>query len=193
MLSLERVSPLTLKNPGGYNRATSRKNSVVKTLGSIKERFYWVHYWHDVQEWCHRFVCGPLRPLGQYNVGSPTEHIAIDVLGPLPETEAGNRSWLWANYIKGHASVSDHCQRLWQFQSSAKKLRLWPSCSPGKWSGMHLGVPDQERNFESTLVADPWNEILYNVLLAWNPLQCTIGIWRLMLVSLWACSHYYYV
>ena len=30
-------------------------------------------------------------PLKTYNVGSPMERIAIDVLGPLPMTEAGNK------------------------------------------------------------------------------------------------------
>ena len=34
--------------------------------------------------------------LGQYNVGAPMERLAIDVLGPLPTTEAGNKYLLIA-------------------------------------------------------------------------------------------------
>ena len=29
--------------------------------------------------------------MGQHNVGAPMERIAVDVLGPLPESEQGNK------------------------------------------------------------------------------------------------------
>ena len=38
----------------------------------------------------------PREPLQAYNVGAPMERIAIDVLGPLPETDNGNKYLLIA-------------------------------------------------------------------------------------------------
>nr|WP_253310135.1 reverse transcriptase domain-containing protein [Rickettsia endosymbiont of Ceutorhynchus assimilis] len=73
---------------------------VNKTLDKIRERFYWVHYHKDVKSWCRKCdICatskGPkLRsrgPMKQYNVGPPFERIAIDVAGPFPESERGNK------------------------------------------------------------------------------------------------------
>ena len=64
-------------------------------LGRVRQIFYWVQCWKDVQEWCCNCdLCaqkkGPQKkikaPMGKYNVGSLMERIAIDVLGPLPLT-----------------------------------------------------------------------------------------------------------
>ncbi|MCG8621537.1 MAG: hypothetical protein MJE68_05995, partial [Proteobacteria bacterium] len=71
-----------------------------KTLGRFRERFYWVQYSKDVKDYCRKCdLCasrrGPARkiraPLSQYNVGAPMERLAIDVLGPLPQSDDGNR------------------------------------------------------------------------------------------------------
>ena len=54
----------------------------------------------DVASWCRKCVPCQLRkrpqkslrsPMQQYIVGAPLERIAIDILGPLPETHDGNR------------------------------------------------------------------------------------------------------
>ena len=83
-----------------HNSKTSGHLGVAKTLGRIRERFYWVKCRQEVQEWCRNCdICaqkrGPqkkiLAPLKTVNVGSPMERIAIDILGPLPVTEAGNK------------------------------------------------------------------------------------------------------
>ena len=71
-----------------------------KTLGRIRQRFYWVQCRKDVQDWCRNCdLCaqkrGPQKkikaPMRKYIVGSPMERIALDVLGPLPLTESGNK------------------------------------------------------------------------------------------------------
>jgi len=83
-----------------HNSQTAGHLGVAKTLSRVRERFYWVQCVRDVQQWCRNCdVCaqkrGPQRktkaPMAKYNVGSPMERIAIDVLGPLPVTEAGNK------------------------------------------------------------------------------------------------------
>ena len=73
---------------------------VKKTLSRLRQRFYWLGMRKDVQEWCR--VCdtcnakkGPARkgraPLQLYQVGAPMERVAVDIVGPLPATAAGNR------------------------------------------------------------------------------------------------------
>ena len=71
-----------------------------KTLDKVRQRFYWAKCSADVRDWCKRCeVCarkkGPGRrkrsPLQRYDVGCPMERIALDVMGPFPETDAGNK------------------------------------------------------------------------------------------------------
>ena len=84
-------------------------------------------------------------PLQLYNVGKPMEHVAIDVLGPLPETESRNKyiliamdyfsKWSEAYALPNQQAVTVACVLVSQFFS-------------------RFGVPaklhsDQGRNFES--------------------------------------------
>ncbi|MDM1514777.1 hypothetical protein HX055_18885, partial [Myroides odoratimimus] len=71
-----------------------------RTLVKIKERFYWLHCKYDVEDWCRKCtscaaVKGPqTRSRGAmkiYNVGMPWERIALDIAGPFPITDSGNR------------------------------------------------------------------------------------------------------
>ena len=71
-----------------------------KTMSKLRARFFWVGQRLDVKKWCEScHICqakkGPSvkrrAPMKQYNVGYPGERVAIDVLGPLPESSAGNR------------------------------------------------------------------------------------------------------
>ena len=71
-----------------------------KTLGRLRQRFYWLGMRNDVKEWCRACeVCcakkGPQRrgnaPLQLLVSGSPMERVAVDIAGPLPITKSGNR------------------------------------------------------------------------------------------------------
>ena len=73
---------------------------VNKTLGRIRERFYWVPCSKDIKAFCKSCnLCasrrGPTKkiraPLHQYSVGAPMERLAIDVVGPLPQNSQGNK------------------------------------------------------------------------------------------------------
>ena len=66
-----------------------------KTVKMLKERFY-----NNVQDWCQtRATCARRNspptshraPLQTIVAGYPTQVMAIDLLGPLPESENGNR------------------------------------------------------------------------------------------------------
>ena len=71
-----------------------------KTLHRLQEKYYWVRMIQDVRSWlrqctgCAKRKSPPKRrraPLRQYRVGGPLERVALDILGPLPVTESGNK------------------------------------------------------------------------------------------------------
>lgn len=132
---------------------------VNKTLGKVRERFYWVQCSRDVRDWCrHCDTCasrrGPSRttraPMGQYLVGAPLERIAIDVLGPLPETEIGNKYLLIAQdyftkWVEAYALPNQEAVTV-----AEVLVREFVS---------RFGVPmvlhsDQGRNFESAVFSE---------------------------------------
>ena len=70
-----------------------------KLLGKVKERFYWPGMQQDARDWCRtcefcatrktapKRNCAPLQTI---KAGFPMQVVAADILGPLPESEAGN-------------------------------------------------------------------------------------------------------
>ena len=70
-----------------------------KTLHRVKERFYWPGHYNDVCNWCltckacaTRKTPAPTQraPLGTVKAGYPTQVMAVDLVGPLPESTSGN-------------------------------------------------------------------------------------------------------
>ena len=83
-----------------HNSSTAGHLGVKKTQEKVQSRFYWVGQRHDVAEWCKACpVCasrksGPRKqraPMQLELAGHPMEWIAMDILGPLPLTECGNK------------------------------------------------------------------------------------------------------
>ncbi|CAB4041567.1 Hypothetical predicted protein, partial [Paramuricea clavata] len=113
-IRLQLVVPNSLKQPiltQLHNHVTAGHFGVTKTVERIRQKFYWVNCRSDVQLWCGRCsLCssrkGPTpqrkAPLGKYLVGTPMERIAVDVMGPLPLSEGGNRYILVAMVILLH-------------------------------------------------------------------------------------------
>ena len=73
---------------------------VEKTLSKLKERFYWPGYHTDVQNWCRNCpVCTSRKnlapkaraPLTSIKTGYPLQMVAMDILGPFPESPTGNK------------------------------------------------------------------------------------------------------
>ncbi len=71
-----------------------------KTLRKVRERYFWVGSSSYVAKWCrecaecqkkHKPKQSRKAPMKIYNVGAPLERMAIDLLGPLPESKQGNR------------------------------------------------------------------------------------------------------
>ena len=92
-------------------------------------------------------------PLSLYNVGSPMERVAIDILGPLPELDAGNKYFLivmdyFSKWPEGYALPNMEAQTV--------------ADAPLEGFFSRFGMPlelhsDQGRNFESTLFKDVWD------------------------------------
>ena len=70
-----------------------------KTFHHLKERFYWSGHYNNVQEWCSTCASCATRksnsqaaraPLGTIRAGYSTQIIAVDLVGPLPESENKN-------------------------------------------------------------------------------------------------------
>ena len=70
-----------------------------KTFNRVQERFYWPAYWNTTKDWC--LTCqncstrkSPTHPrkalLGTIRAGYPSQIIAVDLLGPLPESPQKN-------------------------------------------------------------------------------------------------------
>ena len=71
-----------------------------KTANRLKERFYWPGHWQDVRSWCRTCttcatrkmpVPGRRAPLQNIRAGYPLQMIAVDIMGPFPEGDSGNR------------------------------------------------------------------------------------------------------
>ena len=70
-----------------------------KTFNRVKERFYWPGYYDDTRRWCQTCASCATRkqpptarraPLGTITASQPAEIMAMDILGPFPESERGN-------------------------------------------------------------------------------------------------------
>ncbi|KAG1963495.1 retrotransposable element [Pimephales promelas] len=130
-----------------------------KTVRRLRQRFYWPGCRQDTEMYVHCCdICtaqkGPSQrshaPLQQYLVGAPMERIGVDILGPFPITDAGNRFVLvamdyftkWPEaYAVPDQSASTTAQRLVDEMFA------------------RFGVPDelhsdQGRNFESRLFSE---------------------------------------
>ena len=125
-----------------------------KVKPKVSERYYWAGMDADIRAYLRRCTgCAqkknPQRkhraPLKQHRVGAPLERIAIDVLGPLPETHRGNKYILvvgdyWTKWMEAYA-IEDQ-----QAETVAEKLVCEFVCRFGAPAELHS---DQGRNFES--------------------------------------------
>ena len=130
-----------------------------KTLAKVKERFYWPGHSTDVKTWCQccpacttRKTPAPRNraPLQSVKVGYPMQMVAVDILGPLLESDTGNSyilvatdyftRWVEAYPIPNQEAVT-----------VAKKLTDELFFRFGPPDQLHS---DQGRQFESELLAE---------------------------------------
>ncbi|CAK1584386.1 unnamed protein product [Parnassius mnemosyne] len=122
-----------------HNDCSGGGRGVKRTLLKIRERFYWVHYRDNVEDWCRKCtscvaVNGPQArsrgALKLYNVGAPWERTALDVAGKFPESESGNKYFVvvtdyftkWPSTYNRFVVISKRCSRKYISDTSFCKL-----------------------------------------------------------------------
>ena len=142
-----------------HSHTTGSHRGVRKTLCALQSRYYWPGITSAVYRLvacCH--VCGSKKmwgkkrraPLKQYVVGTPMERIAIDILGPLPETSRKNKFILVVSdyFTKWTESYPIPNQ---EAITVAEKLVSEFICRFGVPRQLHS---DQGTNFESKVFAE---------------------------------------
>ena len=128
-----------------------------KMLSQLKERFYWPSMAEDVRHWCQTCsVCatkkspqqGSRAPMQTIQAGSPMQVVAVDITGPLPESEAGNRYILvvgdyFTKWMEAYAIPDQEATTV------ATKLVDEFYCRFGPPEQLHS---DQGKQFESKLI-----------------------------------------
>lgn len=131
---------------------------VTKTLLRLRQSFYWGQQRRDVEDYCRRCDrCsshkGPTDRsralLQQFPAGCPMERVGIDVLGPFPQTEKGNR------YVLAAMDYFTKWPEAYALPDQEAETVV-DALVEGLFS--RFGVPevihtDQGRNFESRLFA----------------------------------------
>ena len=135
---------------------------VDKTVAKIKERFYWPGMYRDVEQWirtcasCATRKSAPQQnrgPLQTIKTGYPFQVVAVDILGPLVESDAGNSyilvagdyftKWMEAYAIPNQEAVT-----------VARKLVDQMFCRFSPPEQLHS---DQGKQFESTVMQEVCN------------------------------------
>ena len=129
-----------------------------KTLTRLKERFYWPGHHQDVCNWCHNCgVCATRKSpapkaksaLKSIVVGYPLQLVAMDIVGPFPESPDGNTYVLVvADYFTRWTEAYPLPKQ--EASTVARKLvdEFFLRFSPPEQ--LHS---DQGRNFESQIIA----------------------------------------
>lgn len=140
-----------------HNAPSGSHLGITKTLDKVRSRFYWPGQRKNVEDWCrrcemcvsHKSPCTKSRaPLQSDGTGIPLQRVAMDILGPLPLTNRGNK------YVVVVADYFTKWVEAYPMPNMEAKTvaELFVSqfvC--------HFGVPevlhtDQGRNFESNLL-----------------------------------------
>lgn len=129
-----------------------------KTLGKLRERFYWPGHAEDVK-WCSTCeLCEQRKhptprnraPLVSVHTGYPMQKVATNILGPLPETLGGNSYVLVvADYFTCWVEAFPIPNQ--EATTVARKLVDEVFCCYSPPEQLHS---DQGRQFESLLLAE---------------------------------------
>lgn len=130
-----------------------------KTKQKIVQHFFWYEMMEDIVLWCNRCeVCAktktpakkPKAPLGKLGIGAPWDRLGIDILGPFPESEKGNR------YI---LVVTDHFSKWVELfavpnQSASTCADILVNEVIARFGCPYEILTDQGRNFESKIFTE---------------------------------------
>ena len=144
---------------GLHSSPTGGHLGISKTLEKARTRFYWPRQRQDIENWCNQCeMCSsrqsptpkPRVPLQLQLAERPMERVAMDILGPLPETARGNKYILvigdyFTKWKEAHAMPNMEAVTV------AKIFVNEFICRFGIPEQLHT---DQGRNFESTIIKE---------------------------------------
>ena len=130
-----------------------------KTLGRLRERFYWPGHCNDVSLWCKNCPdCGARKgptqksraPLQKIVTGYPMQLVAVDITGPFPRSKNGNYYVLvvsdyFTRWVEAYAIPNQEATTV------ADKLVEEFFCRFGIPEQLHA---DQGRQFESNIIRE---------------------------------------
>lgn len=142
-----------------HSSATGGHQGVNKTLATVKNRFIWYGMTADVRSWVRQCdKCSvrkhparkPRAALQQFKPGEPMQIVAMDILGPLPESYRGNRYILvvgeyFTKWVEAF-SIPD--------QETTTIARCLVEQFICRFSVPHQLHSDQGRNFEAAIIKD---------------------------------------
>ncbi|XP_067667689.1 uncharacterized protein [Haliotis asinina] len=160
--SLLTVVPRSLQKQILYEAHSGKAGghfAYMKTLSKVRKRFYWHGMSDQLRSLCSTCkTCAARRkptrkskaPLQQYSVGAPLERLAMDILGPFPVTESGNRvicvvGDYYTKWVEAYALPNQEAKTV------ARALVEQFICRFGVPQEIHT---DQGRNFESELFSE---------------------------------------
>ena len=130
---------------------------IAKTLRKVGDRFFWAGYAEDIRklvrncpQCVHKQKPQGRTPMKLYHSGAPMERIAMDILGPLPETYQGNKYVLCiGNYFTKWMEAIPLPDQ--EARTIAEALIESIICRFGIPLQIHT---DQGRNFQSALLLE---------------------------------------
>ena len=132
---------------------------VEKTVALLKERWYWPGYHNDIHAWCRNCAqCAARKkpsssaraPLQSIKVGSPLQMVAVDIVGPFPESQTGNNHILvitdyFTRWTEAYAIPNQEAATIVLKMTEEFFFRFSPP------EQLHS---DQGRQFESAVIAE---------------------------------------
>ena len=142
-----------------HSTPTGGHQGVNRTTARIKDRFMWYGMTADIRSWIRQCnICSMRKPpatkpraeLMQFRPGEPMQIVAMDILGPLPESTEGNCYILvigeyFTKWVEAFA-IPDQ-----QTETIARCLVDQFICRFGVPHQLHS---DQGRNFEAQIIQD---------------------------------------
>ncbi|KAJ8040010.1 hypothetical protein HOLleu_14191 [Holothuria leucospilota] len=145
-----------------HNSEISGHLGITKTIEKIRKRFYWYGLRKDVEDHCRACAqCaqhkGPNKsakaPLSTSKVGYPFERVAIDIMGPLPETDRKNKYIIVImDYFTKWAEAFPMCN-----QNAATVAQIVVDNFICRFGAPEIIHTNQGRNFESELFLEMCN------------------------------------
>ncbi|KRY44717.1 Retrovirus-related Pol polyprotein from transposon [Trichinella britovi] len=139
-----------------HNHPTGGHLGVAKTLGRVRQRFYWPQQREEVEDRCRACQTCAARaaptkrlqaPMQIHPVGQPFQRVGMDLVGPLEETRRGNQLHLGGVPLLFNAFPLPDAEA----DTVATALVNGIFCRYGAAETLHS---DQGRNFEAGVIAE---------------------------------------